>query len=1140
MQQIIKKLLNGGLDSDSAEFLVPKECFISGQNVRIGGTTDLGGVGYIESILENAEKFHVLNSGGENITIGFASDAEEGWIVKFNWSSTGNHGIFLFDIINETWYDLLLEADVTGGLNFEKNQLIHSARIENGNVYWCNAEQNQPRRFNIRAAANLYAPGTFDDVDAYTTPISQDVIYWIRRQPGLPPIMTKMIASPVINNFIKDEGFWASFRYIYRDYEISTLSELSELANYNAPDDEFNALNIEIPVGEYIEQDVLQVDLVIKYASTGKSFVIRSWNKNVALDLAAINNHNSGAELLYFDYYNDFIGTALDDAYSVKPYDSLPIYAQTIEIARNRSFMLNYTLGYDTPVAPTSLDAVFVTQTEGETVTGTWWEMQWRPSPFGSPDTYYVLYLENIGAYSGYYGYLPFPGPVGTVSTPPILPIIADYPTELALAGYTANDILLYFSLDLSGYVNFIPTSSTASITNSPETVTLVGANVFKSDAPYQIALQFRDFAGRKCGAITNSGMIFTTPDRAYDTIAFTTALTWTLSNSNKLAEIPDWAFYYDILISKCLRTRFFLEARAKNITYVVKDIDGEYEFNTNAYADDLNGVAIDITLLNGYGMGYVWAEGDVIKIYKDGDATVYTLSLLGQEGNWVIAELKDLGTIGNTASPYLTGLFEIYTPFRRSSNEPYYGVAQSYKITDPATDDREYSVLTGSIGGDVTLLSRGDGSASYFTENMSPNDKYPYQWNTDSGRPNFIDTIGQETKTNDIAYSDRLIAGTRTNGLSTFEALNTKDVPIECGDGMKLQVADKITEQGNIMLAICANETVSLYLSEAQLLGSTGNAFLAQASDVIGTVNVLKGSYGTLNPESVVLSSGRVFFYSLIRGCFVSYSNNGLFPISDYGLKRVSHLFSQAYAGLSQEEIEEMGSRPFVFGGVDPYHNEVYWSIPTTTLTPPKGYLEDYVSPEPLVIYPYDIYDGLGKVLVFKMNEDRWATPHSYETEYFVDIRDFLYSAKDGSLFKHNNDNGTDDTYSRWYGSQVNPAIGFIINEEPNIEKQYLTLSVEGNGFEPSWVHHRTELPNVQSTDCEEWENRSGVLYEANGILRDRLSPNVSGTFDEKLFTGDKMLGQWMKVYVEFETRELIQIRFFNVGAVVYNGQKT
>jgi len=1124
MQQPIKKLLNGGLDADSAEFLVPPNCFISGYDVRIGGTTDKGGVGYIENILENAEKFHVLNSGGENIRIGFAADDENGWIAKFNWSSTGNHGIFLFDIVSETWYTLLMNGDVTGGLNFEKNQLIHSTRIENGILYWCNGTLNEPRKINIRAAVNMNhgSPGVFPDVEAYTSPISQNVLYWIRRQPGLPPTQEKMTSSPVLNNFTKEEGFWFYYRYIYRDYEISTLSALSELANYNTASELYNFLAIEIPFAETIEQDVLQIDLVVKYANSGKSFVIKSWNRNVPADLSAIEDHNDFITALNFDYYNDFTGIALDDAYSVKPYDSLPIYAQTIEIARNRAFMLNYTLGYDTPIE-TSLTAEFITETEGADAVAYVVRVFFDPVFGGTiPKTRYVLRIPSLST-TTYFCVLP-----GTSST---FPDPTDY---LTLTEVAPTGLQSFFSITGTYNIYVSDTGDTVSLTNSPSPISLAGNGCFKTDASYQLAVEFLDFAGRKCGALTSNYQIYKTPDRDYSTITYTTLLNWTLSNTNALDEIPEWAHYYSILITKCLRTRQFLQLKAKNITYVTKDADGAYVFNEDTYAATQNGIGIDITSLDSFGMGYVFSGGDLVKVYKGSD--VYRLSIIAQEGNWIVCELQDIGVIGDTATPYLTSLFEIYTPYRFSLNEPFYEIGSIYQVLLPGTDSREYSVTGGSITGDVTLLDRG----GYLTENMSPNDKFYTRWNTNAGRPNFIDTIGQEAKTNEIAYSDVLIQGTKTNGLSTFEALNTKDIPIECGDGTKLQVADKITEQGNIMLAICVNETVSLYLGEAQLLGTSQNAFIAQSADVIGTVNVLQGSYGSMNAESVVAVRGRVFFYCLIKGCFVGYSNAGLFPISDYGMKRVSHLFSQAYASLSQDEIEALGSRPFVFGGVDPYHMEVYWSIPATTETPPKGYLEDYISPDLPVIYPYDIYDGRAKVLVFKPNQDRWAAPHNYQTEGFIDARDYLFSAKNGSMYKHNNDNGTDDTYSKWYGEVVKPSIGFIINEEPNIVKQFLTLNIEGNTIEPTWVHHRTELPFVQSTDNTEWNNRRGVLYEKYGILRDRLSPNATGTFDEKLYTGDKMAGQWMKVYVEYTTNELLQIRFFTVGVVMEAGQKT
>ena len=174
----------------------------------------------------------------------------------------------------------------------------------------------------------------------------------------------------------------------------------------------------------------------------------------------------------------------------------------------------------------------------------------------------------------------------------------------------------------------------------------------------------------------------------------------------------------------------------------------------------------------------------------------------------------------------------------------------------------------------------------------------------------------------------------------------------------------------------------------------------------------------------------------------------------------------------------------------------------------------------------------------------DQWAAPHSYQTEGFVFIRDYLYSAKNGALYKHNVDNGTADTYSAMYGATMIPAIAFIVNEFPNLVKEFITLNVEGN-TQPTFVHARTETPNIQSTDIRsntdtEWMVREGVIYAKYGIRRDRLSPNVSGSYDEKVFTGDKMRGNWLKMYFEFATTELLQIRFFNIGTVSHERNDT
>ncbi len=83
LQEPIKKDFNGLLEADLSENKIPANKFIGGHDFRIG-STDKGAVGYIENILVNAEKSHFINSAGVDLRIGFATDDENGFIIKFN------------------------------------------------------------------------------------------------------------------------------------------------------------------------------------------------------------------------------------------------------------------------------------------------------------------------------------------------------------------------------------------------------------------------------------------------------------------------------------------------------------------------------------------------------------------------------------------------------------------------------------------------------------------------------------------------------------------------------------------------------------------------------------------------------------------------------------------------------------------------------------------------------------------------------------------------------------------------------------------------------------------------------------------------------------------------------------------------
>lgn len=800
-----------------------------------------------------------------------------------------------------------------------------------------------------------------------------------------------------------------------------------------------------------------------------------------------------------------------------------------------------------------------------------------------------------------------------------------------------------------------------------------MATKVFKTDATYQGSVTFYDNYQRKTGYLATPLAKIKTPDRLYTFTSFISGINWTLSNAAAATEIPDTAYYYSVNITRCLRTRFFVQLRGRDATYVLKDPDGNYTFNTPNYGITNAGAAFDISTLVPLNMGYIFSEGDIVKIYIG--ANVYSLAIIGQQGNWIITELKDMGTL-TAATPFL---FEIYTPYKPSDLEPAYETGQIFKINNPGTPGRTYSNLAGVIQGDVWLLDRpdqnhyyyqiqpgsisvgqhtvgvhfissdaadaniltgnsplqslagfdpvtnndrwirknlalpvtgkvygklkvsiahtipgpgatpfrlylGDNNSDYFelvneatvvvptviektfdldfttiantrlfifaaldegytctydltdliisvpsttltykVEAMSPNDKFYKNWFTDAGRPNFIDTIGQVVNGSDVRWSNTYIAGSKVNGLSTYDALDVKSLPQECGPIQKLQLTSKVVDQGTVMLAICLHETASMYLGEVQLVGATTNSDLATANNVIGTVNVLKGSFGTRNPESVQEFKGNVFWLDMNNGKVIQYGINGLFPISNYEVTKFWKLFSEAFMAASRQQIEDWGGRPFVFFGIDPHNGELLASVPRTLADPPKGYLPDY----PNVPYPFDIWDGRAKSVVYKMYKEPnyWQGAYDIPAENFIYAGNQLFAFKDGQLYQLN----SETSQGNFFGVQYQSALMFAENSLPSKPKVANNIALQASKI-PALCYFRTEFPYIQASDLKDfdpWSTPEGVFYCY--IYNDKLTPSPTGLMPNALLLGDKIRGTVILVMLQWDAP--VTFRFVNIG---------
>ena len=744
--------------------------------------------------------------------------------------------------------------------------------------------------------------------------------------------------------------------------------------------------------------------------------------------------------------------------------------------------------------------------------------------------------------------------------------------------GTSSNDVQAYINtaygpstLDQLEYV------STVNITGvTPPS--LVGARAFKSDSVYRLGIVFYDEAGRKCGVVTNDQLKVTTPDRLYTNIAYTTGINWSLSNTNAAAEIPTWARYYSIVMTKGLRTSFFMQLRADSIKYVTKKEDGTYQLE-NSYNATHFGVAVEVKSLFGIGYGYSYQEGDLIKIYPDSGPTV-TLSIKDTFGAYVVCDNYNL-----------TGkqvLYEIYTPYISSINEPYFERAQTFRVLNPGLASRAYSSLTGTIEGDITLMNR---TGPYLVEAMSPRDLSWRNWNTNAGRSNIVLTAKSAAKPVSVSFSNVIVLGSQTNGLSTFDVLDQTQLPQELASIQKLQLISKIESEGTVMLAIGEQETASMYLGESQVFDNTGSSFLAKSSGVIGNVNVLRGSYGTINPESVVRYMGNVYWFDANRGAVASYSTNGLFPISQ-------NKMSKYFRKIGQDVLSK-GLK--FYGGVDPFHNEILMCAPRKSVIPEGERLTDMIvagtnynitsssTPttvpvtlveecEYMVAIPpgvevryngewvngktfiangvnsvsvtsvnpttgilaifqivrgrYDIYDGQGGTWAYQPGLDKWTTSYAFRPEWMTYVMNRLVTFRSGMPYVHNSSD-----YNNFYGYQYESALAFTHNDAGNVTKVYESVSVEGDT--PDLVHIRTEVPFLQSSDIVkiDFAIKEGVSYSS--IFRDRLTPGGFNN-ESSLVSGEVMRGEVGKFQVMYESTSIKKMKFCNVGFILSRGQTT
>ena len=878
---------------------------------------------------------------------------------------------------------------IVGQLNLSALYKVTGIGMIGDYLYWTD-NLNQPRMINV---ASSYA--TFVDED----------ITLIKPAPMYPLLHSFVTDALATYSILTGKVYQFSYRYLYPDNQISVIAPYTSDIFCAEGTPLITGIKLVRPTYANIPASVVKVQILVRRSDQDQWQIFKTMTRT-----EFFNNTDTVETIVYAD---DLLGIPVATAETIKYFESVPLKSRALEIARDRVFLGNNTEGYDLYQVPSltatleESDSVLDEKTLSVYVQLIYTKVKdYYLGPLGET----LFHLTETWEYnyfllddSRYYFFK-----TGDITTS----VDSGAPTTTRTGDYTGLETT--FTVDYNSYfaiedIAYFTTFGTDGVppTYQETTATVnqvfpvhnvsvgleiegaVGTTKFKNGSQYQIGIVFYDVNLRNAGVYTNPSCIVTINDNFR--AAELSYLRWDINALDK-SQIPLWAHSYQIVRTDNLTKNSFYQGKTSDI-YWVRNVNGE-EYFDRIFTGDAIAIEIDISGSFNGGLRYNFTPGDLIDIeLTSGVRTFEIISAVGSRLR--INAVAEPGFV-RTTTPYPVRLFyEIYQPKQRTADLIFYEVGSAHRISQPETVDRDFTTLTGFLAGDVVLVSANhydyadsrNPSAGSFSDNTlvatavtiaveagnSEND-IDVGWLKGLGRLNAVLEVGQVVKQTAVRWSNRFIQGTRINGTSNFEVNDEKQLSIEVGEINKLQLASKAQQEGTVMLAICQAECVSLYLGETQFVDNVNQALIGSTVNVIGTVNVLNSSCGTIHPESVIHHNGRVWWWDFYNSRVLRYDPNGIRDLSELGMK--SYFYGKG--------------TPTV--GYDPFHNLFFIGFG-------------------------------GDMLSFDENSNQWRSFYTFTPEYCGKVEDFMISFKNGVPHKSNHTN-----HAFYFGQQFNAFYEFYV----------------------------------------------------------------------------------------------------------------
>lgn len=292
----------------------------------------------------------------------------------------------------------------------------------------------------------------------------------------------------------------------------------------------------------------------------------------------------------------------------------------------------------------------------------------------------------------------------------------------------------------------------------------------------------------------------------------------------------------------------------------------------------------------------------------------------------------------------------------------------------------------------------------------------------TSLGRPNgVIENFKETDRRAGICTSEAYVEDTGYNGLSSFNTnlVNYKDLDDEHGE---IELIDGYDTDVDVYQK---NRCSKILYRKNILTSASGAKQITQSSDIFGEQQMYTGEWGLTDFRSFASWGGNRYFVDGTKGVVVRKGNNGLFPISSYGMG--DYLFDHI---IRSDRFR---------GCFDPKHNS----------------------------YMLLIEDG---IVNFLETVNGWSSFFKIFPDNMVNTMHGVFSFKDGAVYKHD----VKEEQCTIYGEIKDVKIVFVSNEYNDAIKVFNSILLESTQRPYKVIFRSADIEAVISDDF--FEEKEGL----------------------------------------------------------------